>query len=282
MSGAIHQRALGRRRGERRRPYVRRLPSALSRSLRDSWQFAADPEFIHSIAEQQIRTSLSRDGVATVEGVLEQDRCARVDRELQRQLQSSARPEFGSIHGKDTRLDLPLRMTGPIADALVALVARIGAILIAELGADARLVELSAIQALPGASAQPPHPDAGGSGDPDEARLLTVFVLLTDVGRDRGPLEVWPGSHVPPGKPDEVAELSRRSSRLMTGSAGTAVLMDARTWHRGTANTTATPRPVFYASWLSTGTRPEGPTWSLHDSIPKSLTLGMLSRQHRM
>jgi hypothetical protein len=215
----------------------------------------------------------------TVEGVLERDRCADLERELLRQLDSSDRPELGNIHGKDTRLDLPLRMTGPVCDALLTLVDRLGPTLRSALGAGAQLVELSALQALPGATEQPPHPDAGGSDDPEEARLVTVFVILTDVTLDRGPLEVWLGSHVPPGRPDEVAALLACPSRRMTGPAGTAVLMDARTWHRGTANTGPLPRPVFYASWLSPGTRPVGPTWSIHSSVPPMLTLDMLTRR---
>jgi len=55
--------------------------------------------------------------------------------------------------------------------------------------------------------------------------------------------------------------------------------MDARTWHRGTANIGPLPRPVCYASWPSPDTRPAGPTWSMHGSVPPTLTLDMLTRR---
>lgn len=282
----LHESILGLREGHRlrwqprvtrRRSDVRRWPSALSRFL----GLACDTGGEWPVEPGRICEGLAHDGVARVEGVLERERCARVHREVLRQFESCARPPLGNIHSEGKRLDLPLRMTGPMADALVVMVARLGPALVRELGADARLVEFSVLQALPGAVAQPPHPDVGDPEGPDSARLVTVFVALVDVTVERGPLEVWPGSHASPGRPDDADELVGRSSRLMVAPAGTAVLMDARTWHRGTANTGSTPRPVLYASWLSSGGVPRGPTWSMHDSIPTSLTLNSLTPHPR-
>src|SRR5690606_19542983 len=108
MSETSHERSPSQRRTVRRRPYVRRCPSALSRRLNVIHDASANHL---SIEHRELSGSLIRDGVCAVEGVLERERCARVYGELLRQLESNARPEFGNIHGKDARLDLPLRMT---------------------------------------------------------------------------------------------------------------------------------------------------------------------------
>ncbi len=261
----------------RRRTDVSRLPSALSRSLHRQSVRGPQGDDRETLDDRGLVAQFEQAGVVAIPGLLAPGLCTDVLRELQRQLESSARPDFGNIHGKDTRLDLPLRMTGPICDALVEVAERVGPMLRQLVGANAHLVELSAIQALPGATEQPPHPDAAGSGDPGEARLVTVFVLLTEVSPERGPLEVWLGSHMPAGKRMRRTQLHAFPSQRMTGPVGTVVIMDARTWHRGTANTSPWPRPVIYASWLSPGTRPDGPTWSMHHSVPTTLTLDLLS-----
>ncbi len=250
-----------------------RLPSALTRSLQTQ-SIRGDQDDGRDVCG--LVAQFERAGVVAIPGLVAPGLCAAVLGEVQRQLESSARPDFGNIHGKDTRLDLPLRMTGPVCDVVVDLVARVGPVLRQVVGAEAPLVELSALQALPGATEQPPHPDAAGSGNPDEARLVTAFVLLTEVSPERGPLEVWLGSH---RRSTTRADLHAYPSQRMTGPVGTVVVMDARTWHRGTANTSPWPRPVVYASWLSPGTRPEGPTWSLHTSVPPTLTLSLLTHR---
>lgn len=250
-------------------PAITFLPAAQGASTAQGPEL--DPGGGHALLAE-----LDRDGVAVAGSVLPADVRVELHREVLRQLDSRARPPFGGIHGKELRFDLPLRMTGPVVAALRRLVACLRPTLEPALGPDARLVELSVLIALPGADAQPPHPDAAGSGDPDEARLITVFVPLADITPERGPLEVWPGSHAGPGKPASRDELAGRPARPMTGPAGMAILMDARTWHRGQANTGPLPRPVFYASFLSAGRPPEGPSWSLLGSLPDSITLGVL------
>ncbi|HEY8379466.1 MAG TPA: hypothetical protein VIK91_23400, partial [Nannocystis sp.] len=171
----IREHVLDRLRARAHRPAERRWPSALARVV--SGPFDPDAEALPPIDHVAALRGLVDDGVAYGEALFTADRCAHLYREILRQLDSAARPEFGDIHGKGQRLDLPLRLTTPVAEALVLLAHRLAPVLRARLGDDATLVELSALQALPGAPEQPPHPDAAHSDAPDEARLVTVFVL---------------------------------------------------------------------------------------------------------
>ena len=117
-----------------------------------------------------------------------------------------------------------------------------GAALLAALGPDAELCELTTITSLPGADAQAMHADGNwGAALP---RIVTAFVALHDVLDERaGPTRFCPSTHAPrcfadgvwrPPTEETAAEHSPAWYELR---AGDAVLMDSTTWHCGGANT---------------------------------------------
>jgi ectoine hydroxylase-related dioxygenase (phytanoyl-CoA dioxygenase family) len=118
---------------------------------------------------------------------------------------------------------------------------------------------------LPGTTQmQPVHWDEGqlwaGLDAPSPAHSLTINVPLVDVTEENGAIEVWPGSHLDVrtgGRssihvPEEW--LAERQSIRVPTSKGSILLRDGRMWHRGTTNSTSSPRPmiavVYAASWF--------------------------------
>ena len=102
---------------------------------------------------------------------------------------------------------------------------------------------------------QPLHCDMGAIPDQQGNWVCNTVWMLDDFTTENGALRAVPGSHrwgtlplqaladpLAP-HPDEV---------LVTGKAGTVVVMNAHMWHGGTANHTARPRCAmhgFYARW---------------------------------
>jgi len=136
------------------------------------------------------------------------------------------------------------------------------------------LVEFSSLCAFPGAESQKVHSDLIVNSDSNH-KIVTIFVNLFNVNKKDGPLEVFPGSH----KVDDfVSDLCRKvengeiPNRLMTGPAGSSVLVDGRIWHRGTGvSWDGNFRPVFYASFGTVDLL--GPLYSIQSSYHKKYTL---------
>ena len=139
------------------------------------------------------------------------------------------------------------------------------------------LVEFSSLCPFPGAESQKVHPDVTINSGSDhtliscDKKIVTIFVNLFNVNKKDGPLEVFPGSHTHP----DICNFKKGNkprSRLMTGPAGSSVLMDGRIWHRGTGVAwDGNFRPVFYASFGSEDLW--GPVYSIQSSYHKKYTL---------
>jgi len=121
------------------------------------------------------------------------------------------------------------------------------------LGPRFKLSSLNARSANPRtACGQPLHADAGATADERGYWVCNSVWMLDDFTASNGAIRVVPGSHrwrrlPPPGtvepQPDEV---------LLTGSAGTVVVMNAHMWHGATDNRTDLPRRAlhaFYTRW---------------------------------
>ncbi len=99
---------------------------------------------------------------------------------------------------------------------------------------------------------QPLHADSGAIRDELGDWVCNSVWMLDDFTPENGATRMVPGSHrwrrlPPPGMygphPDE---------QLVTGAAGTVVIMNAHMWHGGTANRTDRPRRamhVYYTRW---------------------------------
>ena len=167
------------------------------------------------------------------------------------------------IHSPKYRLHVPLLMTAVTVNAMVKVISHYGNVFDKFLCEEKMrwLVEFSSICVLPGASGQVIHRDV-----PDhEKRLITVFINLMDVSLDSGPLLIISGSQAIEGDNylNSSKYLTMEDLKPMTLPKGSCVLMDSRVFHAGTANTSNSPRPVFYFTFGEKDLK--GPTYSIRN-----------------
>jgi ectoine hydroxylase-related dioxygenase (phytanoyl-CoA dioxygenase family) len=119
------------------------------------------------------------------------------------------------------------------------------------LGEDFKLSSLNVRSANPhSSSVQPFHIDMGLLPDARGYAVCNCVWMLDDFTTENGALRVIPGSHNWRKKPQE--ELSDPYAQhpqelLVTGRAGTVVIMNAHTWHGGTANRTGKERRALHS-----------------------------------
>lgn len=118
------------------------------------------------------------------------------------------------------------------------------------LGPAIKLSSLNARTALPGCPIQPLHADMGAVADAQGYWVCNTVWMLDDFTPDNGAIRYVPKSHrwgqlpqvslndLSAPHPDEV---------LITGPAGTVVVMNAHLWHGGTANRTSASRTAIHA-----------------------------------
>jgi ectoine hydroxylase-related dioxygenase (phytanoyl-CoA dioxygenase family) len=100
------------------------------------------------------------------------------------------------------------------------------------------------------ASVQPLHVDMGLLPDQKGYAVCNCVWMLDDFTEENGPLRVVPGSHNWGKKPqDELSDPYAHHPKelLVTGKAGTVVVMNAHTWHGGTANRTDQERRALHS-----------------------------------
>jgi ectoine hydroxylase-related dioxygenase (phytanoyl-CoA dioxygenase family) len=124
------------------------------------------------------------------------------------------------------------------------------------LGPQFKLSSLNARSANPYSTwVQPLHADMGAIADEKGYWVANTVWMLDDFTDENGAIRMIPGSHRW-GKLPQQALADPRTSHpdeaLITGKAGTVVVMNAHMWHGGTANRTSKPRcamHAFYARW---------------------------------
>jgi ectoine hydroxylase-related dioxygenase (phytanoyl-CoA dioxygenase family) len=118
------------------------------------------------------------------------------------------------------------------------------------LGPRLKLSSLNARSANPHSdSLQPLHADMGAIADERGYWVCNTVWMLDDFTLDNGALRIVPGSHRWRKLPqDELPDLKATcpGERLVTGTAGTVVVMNAHCWHGGTANRTDAPRRALH------------------------------------
>jgi ectoine hydroxylase-related dioxygenase (phytanoyl-CoA dioxygenase family) len=99
---------------------------------------------------------------------------------------------------------------------------------------------------------QPLHADSAALADESGYWVCNSVWMLDDFTSENGATRMVPGSHrwgrIPPAEMYE----AHPEQELVTGNAGTVVIMNAHMWHGGTANRTAAPRRamhVYYTRW---------------------------------
>ena len=97
---------------------------------------------------------------------------------------------------------------------------------------------------------QPLHIDGGGLPDEKGYYIGNSIWILDDFTVDNGATRLIPGSHRWRQKPTDVlTDLTAPHPQeiLLTGRAGTVVVMNSHLWHGGTANRTGSPRRAMHA-----------------------------------
>jgi ectoine hydroxylase-related dioxygenase (phytanoyl-CoA dioxygenase family) len=124
------------------------------------------------------------------------------------------------------------------------------------LGPRFKLSSLNARSANPHSTwVQPLHADMGAIPDDQGYWVCNTVWMLDDFTEQNGAIRMIPGSHRWGQLPQNALadpQASHPEERLITGKAGTVVVMNAHMWHGGTANRTAKPRcamHAFYARW---------------------------------
>jgi ectoine hydroxylase-related dioxygenase (phytanoyl-CoA dioxygenase family) len=119
------------------------------------------------------------------------------------------------------------------------------------LGPHIKLSSLNARSANPRQTrGQPLHTDMAALPDEQGPWVCNTLLMLDDFTPDNGALRIVPGSHRFGHLPAEhlTDPLSDHPAQvLVTGRAGTVVVVNAHAWHAGTANRTDRPRTALHA-----------------------------------
>jgi ectoine hydroxylase-related dioxygenase (phytanoyl-CoA dioxygenase family) len=119
------------------------------------------------------------------------------------------------------------------------------------LGPEFKLSSLNVRSADPHSDwVQPLHVDGGDLPDEKGNCVCNSVWMLDDFTLENGATRLIPGSHRWNRRPQEVlADLTAPHPQeiLLTGKAGTVVVMNAHLWHGGTANRTAQPRRAMHS-----------------------------------
>jgi ectoine hydroxylase-related dioxygenase (phytanoyl-CoA dioxygenase family) len=119
------------------------------------------------------------------------------------------------------------------------------------LGAEFKLSSLNARSANPhNEISQPLHADMGAIADERGYWVCNSVWMLDDFTTQNGPIRVVPGSHRWKQLPQNVMpdpSSPHPEEEIITGAAGTVVVMNAHAWHGGTANQTDSSRTALHA-----------------------------------
>jgi ectoine hydroxylase-related dioxygenase (phytanoyl-CoA dioxygenase family) len=97
---------------------------------------------------------------------------------------------------------------------------------------------------------QPLHADMAAVADEHGFWVCNTVWMIDDITPDNGPLRAIRGSHRFRKLPSDVLpdpHAPQPPEVLITGKAGTVVVMNAHLWHGGLGNRTATPRTALHA-----------------------------------
>ncbi len=97
---------------------------------------------------------------------------------------------------------------------------------------------------------QPLHCDMGALPDENGYSVCNIIWMLDDFTTENGATRCVPGSHLSGKLPQEsLADpvAAHPEEILLTGKAGTVVVMNAHLWHGGTANRTNKPRLAMHS-----------------------------------
>jgi len=122
------------------------------------------------------------------------------------------------------------------------------------LGPEIKLSSLNVRSANPhSAWVQPLHADAGAVADEKGYWVCNTVWMLDDFTTENGAIRAVPGSHRWRKLPQQVLSdpsAAHPEEVLITGKAGSVVIMNAHMWHGGTANRTSVHRRAMHAFYV--------------------------------
>lgn len=114
-----------------------------------------------------------------------------------------------------------------------------------------KLSSLNGREAKPGGGYQPLHGDWKLERGPvEQVHVCNGIFAIDDLRRDNGAPRLVPRSHLQPGRPEELLAdpMAPHPDEIIAEvPAGTVVMINAHTWHGGTANTSGARRRVLHA-----------------------------------
>ena len=231
-----------------------------------------DESKLSSVNKEHGATKLSKLGAVLLKEAIPGEMCEELSEFMHSKTMGASEEDFGDIMEAKLRKDLPLPLN-EITMPIIRHVLNLARPLLEEkLGKEPMLVELSSLISYPNATAQDVHPDFAVDEiiNHNDANIVSVFCYLADVDENMAALDLYPGTHMLHFHMSDEAEHAMQNSIALRLAVpkGTFVLMDSRTFHRGTNNTTPRRRPVFYFSFMERlKPIPEGPTYSIRDDV---------------
>ncbi|MBI1940011.1 MAG: phytanoyl-CoA dioxygenase family protein [Acidobacteria bacterium] len=202
------------------------------------------------------KQSLDRDGYVALEGFMNVDLLDALCRRVEELF-----AEEGERAGSEFKQEPQSRRLANLVDkgeiferaiAMPAVLERVAHVL----GREFKLSSLNVRSANPHSDwVQPLHADVGAVADEQGYWVCNTVWMLDDFTSENGAIRAIPGSHQWRKLPQQVLEDPRAphpEEVLVTGKAGTVVVMNAHMWHGGTANRTAAHRRAmhaFYTRW---------------------------------
>jgi hypothetical protein len=166
---------------------------------------------------------------------------------------------------------------GPIFAELVAMPG-ILACIEHVIGPDYKLSSLNARSTNPrNGESQPWHADAGAIADERGYWVCNSLWMLDDFTAENGATRMVPRSHTWRRLPDPDNTGPLPGEALVTGEAGTVVIMNAHMWHGGTANRTDRCRRALHAFY----TRSDKPQQQYQKALLRPATVAALTPLQR-
>jgi hypothetical protein len=146
------------------------------------------------------------------------------------------------------------------------------------IGPDYKLSSLNARSTNPhNAESQPWHADTGAIADERGYWVCNSVWMLDDFTTENGATRMVPRSHTWRRLPETGNTASLPAEELVTGEAGTVVIMNAHMWHGGTANRTDRCRRALHAFY----TRNDKPQQQYQKVLLSPATLDALTPVQR-
>jgi ectoine hydroxylase-related dioxygenase (phytanoyl-CoA dioxygenase family) len=146
------------------------------------------------------------------------------------------------------------------------------------IGPSYKLSSLNARSTNPNSEeSQPWHADSAAIADERDYWVCNSIWMLDDFTTENGATRMIPRSHTWHRLPEPGNTISRPDEELVTGTAGTVVIMNTHMWHGGTANRTGRCRRALHGFY----TRSDKPQQQYQKALLRPETVAALTPLQR-